>query len=311
MPRVSAAHEQEVRDRILAAAARVFAEKGYHSSTIADVVRESGLSVGAIYTYFSGKDELIRLTCDQIAARGLDELAARLAAATTTAERLAIAIRLYVETIDEYDGAPGQVTLVQAWAEADREPGVREMLAGRRERLAGRRPAAPAPGRDQRRAAGLARRRRGHARAARAARRPDAPAHRSGRRVPAGRPRAPCDGHRRAAARRRVRRDPHPGARPDGVASRAMAHVQTVLGPIEPDSTRVHPAARAHPDRAVAHPGSLGLLAADPRRAGDPRGARAVPCGGRERARRRDPAGRRARPGLAARRWPRPAACTS
>ena len=130
MPRVSAAHEQEVRDRILDAAARVFADKGYHSSTIADVVRESGLSVGAIYSYFSGKD-------DQIAARGLDELAARLAGATTTAERLAIAIRLYVETIDEYDGAPGQVTLVQAWAEADREPGVREMLAGRRERLAG------------------------------------------------------------------------------------------------------------------------------------------------------------------------------
>ena len=137
MPRVSAAHEQEVRDRILAAAARVFAEKGYHSSTIADVVRESGLSVGAIYSYFTGKDELIRLACDGIAARGLDELAARLAPATTTAERLAIAIRLYVETIDEYDGAPGQLSLVQAWAEADREPGVREMLAGRRERLAG------------------------------------------------------------------------------------------------------------------------------------------------------------------------------
>jgi AcrR family transcriptional regulator len=137
VPRVSAAHEQEVRDRILAAATRVFAEKGYHSSTIADVVRESGLSVGAIYTYFSGKDELIRLTCEDIASRGLDELAARLAPATTTAERLAIAIRLYVETIDEYDGAPGQVSLVQAWAEADREPVVREMLVGRRERLAG------------------------------------------------------------------------------------------------------------------------------------------------------------------------------
>jgi AcrR family transcriptional regulator len=115
----------------------VFAEKGYHGSTIADVVRESGLSVGAIYTYFTGKDELIRLACDGIAARGLDELAVRLAPARTTAERLAIAIRLYIETIDEYDGAPGQLSLVQAWAEADREPGVREMLAGRRERLAG------------------------------------------------------------------------------------------------------------------------------------------------------------------------------
>ncbi len=137
MPRVSAAHEQEVRDRILAAAARVFSDKGYHSSTIADIVRESGLSVGAIYSHFSGKDELIRLTCDELATRGLDELAHRLAPARTTAERLAIAVALYVETIDDYDGDPGQVSLVQAWAEADREPGVREMLAARRERLAG------------------------------------------------------------------------------------------------------------------------------------------------------------------------------
>lgn len=137
MPRVSAAHGQEIRERILDAAIRVFAEKGYRASTIADVVRASGLSVGAIYTYFSGKDELIRVSCDHVAARGLDELAERLAPASTTAERLAIAVQLYIETIDEWDGEPGQITLVQAWAEADREPGVREMLAARRERFAG------------------------------------------------------------------------------------------------------------------------------------------------------------------------------
>ena len=137
MPRVSQAHEQEIRDRIVAAAVRVFGEKGFHSSTIADVCRESGLSVGAIYTYFSSKEELFRLSCDQIAARGLDELAERLAGATTTAERMRIAIDLYIETIDEYAGAPGQISLVQAWAEADREPSVRAMLAARRERLVG------------------------------------------------------------------------------------------------------------------------------------------------------------------------------
>lgn len=137
MPRVSAAHEQEVRDRIVTAAVRVFSEKGYHTSTIADVCRESGLSVGAIYTYFSSKEQLFRQSCDLIAARGLDELAERLVSATTTAERMTIAIGLYIETIDEYAGAPGQISLVQAWAEADREPGVREMLAARRERLVG------------------------------------------------------------------------------------------------------------------------------------------------------------------------------
>ena len=137
MPRVSAAHEQEVRARIVAAAVRVFHEKGYHSSTIADVCTASGLSVGAIYTYFSSKEELFRQSCDLIAARGLDELAERLTHATTTIDRMRVAIGLYVETIDEYAGAPGQISLVQAWAEADREPGVREMLAARRERLVG------------------------------------------------------------------------------------------------------------------------------------------------------------------------------
>ncbi len=137
MPRVTAAHEQEVRNRIVTAASRVFGHKGYHNATIADVCQESGLSVGAIYTYFASKDDLFRESCDQIAARGLDDLVVRLAGITTTLERMRVAIGLYVETIDEYAGAAGQISLVQAWAEADREPGVREMLAARRERLVG------------------------------------------------------------------------------------------------------------------------------------------------------------------------------
>ena len=264
MPRVSAAHEQGVRDRILGAAMRVFAEKGYHSSTIADVVRESGLSVGAIYTYFSGKDELIRLTCDQIAARGLDELAARLAPATTTAERLAIAVRLYIETIDEYEGAPGQVTLVQAWAEADREPGVREMLAGRRERFGRRRSAAPPPGRHQWRTPGLARRRRRDPRLPGPARRPDAPAHRGRRRLPAGRSRAARDGDRGVAPRAR------PGVRPDRVASRAVAcsgrapvrRTSTTIErghPTTPDDTRVNPVSATLGKRDSASTRNIGL----------------------------------------------------
>ena len=137
MPRVTPAHEQQIRDRILAAAGRVFSAKGFHSSTIADVVRESGLSVGAIYTYFSSKEELFRRSCDQLSSRGLDELAERLAAATSTRERMSIAIAFYVETIDAFAGGPGQVSLVQAWAEADREPSVRETLVARRERMVG------------------------------------------------------------------------------------------------------------------------------------------------------------------------------
>jgi AcrR family transcriptional regulator len=137
MPRISAVHEQQVRDRIIAAAVAVFAEKGYHRATIADVVERSGLSVGAIYTHFRNKEALFLQSCDLISGQGLDELAIRLAPLTSSADRLRAAIDYFVETMDEFDDAPGQVALVRAWAEAGDEPGVRDMLVRRRERLAG------------------------------------------------------------------------------------------------------------------------------------------------------------------------------
>jgi AcrR family transcriptional regulator len=137
MPRISAAHEQQVRDRIIKAAVTVFSEKGYHRATISEVVQRSGLSVGAIYTHFRNKEELFLQSCDLISGQGLDQLAARLAPLTTSVERLRAAVAYYVETIDEFEDAPGQVGLVRAWAEAGEEPGVREMLVRRRERLVG------------------------------------------------------------------------------------------------------------------------------------------------------------------------------
>jgi len=138
MPRVTAAHEQEVRERIVAAALRVFGEKGFHGATMQDVVRASGLSVGAIYTWFGGKDELFMAACDLASGRGLGELAARLAAGRNVADKLAIAVAFFFDAAegDERAGLPGNAEfLVQAWAQADSEPAARQMLITRREQL--------------------------------------------------------------------------------------------------------------------------------------------------------------------------------
>jgi AcrR family transcriptional regulator len=43
---------------ILAAAKKIFAKKGYHGTTVADVAREAELSYGSIYWYFDSKDAL-------------------------------------------------------------------------------------------------------------------------------------------------------------------------------------------------------------------------------------------------------------
>jgi AcrR family transcriptional regulator len=48
-----------LRDQLLAAASRVFASKGYFGTKITDIVREAGLSSGAIYGRFRSKNELL------------------------------------------------------------------------------------------------------------------------------------------------------------------------------------------------------------------------------------------------------------
>ena len=47
MPKISPAQEQQRRAQILGAAMACFAREGYHATSMDDVVRESGLSVGA------------------------------------------------------------------------------------------------------------------------------------------------------------------------------------------------------------------------------------------------------------------------
>ena len=50
--------------QILHAAAKCFAEKGYHTTTMDDIVREAGLSKGTLYWYFNSKKALFRSLID-------------------------------------------------------------------------------------------------------------------------------------------------------------------------------------------------------------------------------------------------------
>ncbi|WP_167767195.1 TetR/AcrR family transcriptional regulator [Jannaschia formosa] len=59
MPKVAPEAMQERRAQIVAAAMRVFAEKGLSRATLRDVFREAGLSAGAVYNYFQSKDDII------------------------------------------------------------------------------------------------------------------------------------------------------------------------------------------------------------------------------------------------------------
>src|SRR3712207_9276432 len=74
MPRVTDEHRRARREQILDAATATFAAQGFQATGMAEVIAASGLSAGAVYRYFTSKDQLIEAIVD----RGLDEAAGRL-----------------------------------------------------------------------------------------------------------------------------------------------------------------------------------------------------------------------------------------
>ena len=57
-------------DQVIAAAVRVFADKGYRRTQMADVARELGVAPGTLYGYVTGKEALFHLVIDRAFADG-------------------------------------------------------------------------------------------------------------------------------------------------------------------------------------------------------------------------------------------------
>lgn len=55
----------DTRDQILTTAFKLFFEKGYKEVTMSELVKETGLSKGAFYHYFSSKEELYKVTLEK------------------------------------------------------------------------------------------------------------------------------------------------------------------------------------------------------------------------------------------------------
>jgi TetR/AcrR family transcriptional repressor of nem operon len=52
------AHQQDSRQRLVQTALSLFASRGYHNTSIVDILRESDCKRGTLYHYFSSKEEL-------------------------------------------------------------------------------------------------------------------------------------------------------------------------------------------------------------------------------------------------------------
>ena len=53
------------REAILRAAIKVFANKGFFNSKVADIAGEAGIADGTVYLYFKSKDEILHSIFDR------------------------------------------------------------------------------------------------------------------------------------------------------------------------------------------------------------------------------------------------------
>src|SRR5436305_1991763 len=131
MGRKAGVTAEQTRSELLAAAARVFARKGYDGASIADICSEAGLSTGPVYANYGSKAELFVAVLEAhgqrqyrqlIGGHAAGDVAGFLAAAGSTYDRRQPGMSaLVIEAIVASTRDPEVAALVGSWLSAGEE----------------------------------------------------------------------------------------------------------------------------------------------------------------------------------------------
>ncbi len=127
MPKVNKEHQELRRSQIIGATVKCIARKGFHQTSMQDIVAESGLSPGSIYTYFKSKEEIIKAVAD----RRLGNEKKIIADAFGSGDRSMALNRLvdiFFGQFTDEDVRTERSIGVQLWGEALCNPKVREIV---------------------------------------------------------------------------------------------------------------------------------------------------------------------------------------
>ena len=115
-----------IREKLIAAAAEVFAEKGYEGAGVAQIARRAGYTTGAIYGRFSGKAELLLAAIEARSDSELDQL--------FNEHRFEGKVTDILTTVGSHlvtdEMGPESALLLEAFVAARRDPEVRRLMQG-------------------------------------------------------------------------------------------------------------------------------------------------------------------------------------
>ncbi|MGV9779571.1 TetR/AcrR family transcriptional regulator, partial [Streptosporangium sp. NPDC003464] len=97
--------QEPVRQRLLGEATRLFAERGFESTSVQEIVTAAGVTKGAMYHYFDSKDDLLHEIYGRVLRMQMERLTRFADGPGPVAERLHAAaadvVRTTVENLDD------------------------------------------------------------------------------------------------------------------------------------------------------------------------------------------------------------------
>jgi AcrR family transcriptional regulator len=115
------------RAKLLDAAARVYAARGFAGATLDDVAEEAGFTKGAVYAHFGSKDKLLIALMEEYLAAELAEQVALFDRDETTWKRPLAGSARWMQELDETPDAFR--LLVEFWLAAQRDEEMRQRFA--------------------------------------------------------------------------------------------------------------------------------------------------------------------------------------
>jgi TetR/AcrR family fatty acid metabolism transcriptional regulator len=103
--------QREKRGRILEAAEKTFARRGFYHARISEIASAAGVADGTIYLYFKSKDDLLISWFEWRMEQVVAELAATIAAAKEPSAQLAAFVRSHLEMVQRNPAAAEVLTV--------------------------------------------------------------------------------------------------------------------------------------------------------------------------------------------------------
>jgi AcrR family transcriptional regulator len=137
--KTQAERREETREHVLAAAARVFARRGFHATSLEAIADEAGYSRGAVYYNFADKEELFLELLDRRCAERAQDLRAVFADADDDVEATSQQAQIAAQrALDAMTGDPQWRALYMEFlAHAARDTAFRRRFSKRSEEMRG------------------------------------------------------------------------------------------------------------------------------------------------------------------------------